>query len=156
MIRHPVRQNTTMKNILIHASKILALIIMQVNLSEAQKKIDHYSKDIIFFGKGGGIAGTETTYALLENGDLYKKAGITSKYVLVKSLTKEETKQTFKNLEFLGINTMQLNDPGNTYNFIQFKDKSHPRIVWSGNTNTPGNLKTFFTILNYYANLDQD
>ncbi len=121
-------------------------------LSLAQKKIESYSKDIIYFGKGGGFAGIEQTYALLQSGDLYKKQSIQDqKFQFIKRLKSDETKQVFSNYEFLGLRSIQLNEPGNTYTFIEYADKSGKRkITWGGTDLVPGNLKLFYSILNHH------
>lgn len=119
----------------------------------AQKKIESYPKDIIYFGKGGGFTGIETTYALLESGDLYKKQTIPDQgYQFIKRLKPEETKQVFSNYEFLGLGALQLNDPGNTYTFIEYSNKtSNNKLTWGGTDSLPGNLKLFYSILNHHV-----
>lgn len=116
----------------------------------AQKKIANYPKNIIYFGNGGGFSGLETTYGLMESGDLYKKKNLGDEYTFLTRLKSDDVKQIFLNFEFLGLATMQLNEPGNTYSFIEISnsEKKH-KLTWSGQA-APGNLKLFYSILQHF------
>lgn len=129
---------------------LLTLFFMNSTPSIAQKKLANYPKNIIYFGNGGGFAGMEFTYALLENGDLYKKKSVEDKFSFITRLSADATKQIFSNYEFLGIPAMQLNEPGNTYFFIEFSNPSEKhKLVWSGQA-APDHLKLFYSILVHY------
>jgi len=141
-----------MKVISLIRSVVFFLLIMSFNQPGlSQKKIANYPKDIIYFGQGGGFAGIETTYALLESGDLYKKQSLNdAEYTFIKRLPTGETKQIFSNYAFLGIPAMQLNQPANTYQFIEYADKaSRQKLVWGGAEDVPGNLKLYYSLLKH-------
>ena len=61
----------------------------------SQKKIANYPKDIIYFGQGGGFAGIETTYALLESGDLYNLINPPTPISLLSMRTKHPGKNLY-------------------------------------------------------------
>ena len=137
---------------------ILTLIVfmtLQPVPSIAQKKIESYAKDIIYFGKGGGFVGFETRYALLASGDLYKKQITNDRsFKFIKRLKPAESRQVFSNYTFLGLAAMELNDPGNIYSFIEFSNKTtKKKLIWGASDQVPGNLKLFYSILIHH--LDQ-
>lgn len=125
----------------------LVAILSQLQPILAQDKLDAYPDPIIYFGRGGGFTGMVTTYALLQNGDLYKKNSIGDQdFEHILKIDSTETKSIFTNYSFLGIDTMQLSEPGNTYSFISMKHKNSDlmKLVWSKSISLPGNLKTFY------------
>lgn len=45
---------------------------------------------------------------------------------------------------------MQLNQPANTYQFIEYADKaSRQKLVWGGAEDVPGNLKLYYSLLKH-------
>ncbi len=116
----------------------------------AQKfKPEKYKKAILYFGHGGGFAGAETTYALMENGRLYSKKSLTAKtFTSLIKLEKNQSAQIFNNYFFLGIPEMQLEDPGNIYKFVEYTRKQNRhRLVWGGQSPVPTNLVLFYSNL---------
>ena len=114
---------------------------------------DSYPKARIHFGSGGGVTGAITEYILLENGQLFKKSSLNETMLEAKKLIgNNQTKQLFSNYEFLGLNEVQVNKPGNLYYFVQHLngDKDH-KMTWGGGGTTPDKLKTFYTLLNNVA-----
>lgn len=122
-------------------------ILSQLQPILAQEKLDAYPDSIIYFGHGGGFTGLVTSYALLRNGDLYRKKPFSDQTMeFISKADSSETKSIFANYSFLGIDTIQLSEPGNTYYFISMKYKNDgiKKIVWSGSKSHPGNLKAFY------------
>ncbi len=116
----------------------------------AQEKMDKYPGNIIYFGYGGGFTGLVYKYALLENGDVYKKQPFEKdSFELINKVLADQLISIFNNYEFLGIDSMQLNDPGNTYTYVTFCNakKQEKKIVWNRTLQIPGNLKTFYNQL---------
>jgi hypothetical protein len=135
----------------IGSAVLLTLLFMNSIPALAQKKLANYPKNILYFGKGGGFAGMEFTYALLESGDIYQKKNVEDKFTFITRLSADDTKQIFTNYEFLGIPAMQLNEPGNTYSFIEFSNSSEKhKLIWNGQA-APDNLKLFYSILVHYV-----
>ncbi|MEO5581877.1 MAG: hypothetical protein ABIR66_04250 [Saprospiraceae bacterium] len=133
---------------------ISCLLLVNSIPAIAQKKLAKYPKSIIYFGNGGGFTGFETTYALLESGDVYKKNGFQDQCVYLCRLKPNETKQIFSNYEFLGLSAIELNEPGNTYSFIEFSNSNTKhKLTWdrSGSGTVPGNLKLFNSLLLHFV-----
>ena len=102
----------------------------------------------IRFGSGGGFTGVITEYVLLENGQLFKKVSTSDDYEVLPKLKKNRTKQIFNNYHFLNLQTIEFNQPGNLYHFIQFKNKNEEhRITWGDNHMPDQNVKLFNTTL---------
>ena len=103
----------------------------------------------IVFGSGGGYASTVKEYVLLENGQLFKKSSTNMEYEELSKVKKKEVKQIFSNYSFLNIEKINHDNPGNMYQFVEYKnqDGTH-RITWSDNTPDLENNLTIF-----YGNL---
>lgn len=104
----------------------------------------------ITFGSGGGIAGLVTDYTLLENGQLFKRSSKDKRFVPLKGVKKDRVKQAFKNFTFLGLDKMEVDDPGNLYYFIEFKSKdgTAKKLTWgNGKTEMEKTLKLFYSQL---------
>lgn len=103
----------------------------------------------IIFGSGGGFTGAVTEYTLLENGQLFKGNSLRDEFVSLKKIKKDVVKQMFKNYDFLNIGAETINDPGNLYYFIQFKDKDKQerKITWNDQSAVSDNVKTYYGIL---------
>ncbi len=101
----------------------------------------------INFGHGGGFSGMVTEYVLLDNGQLLKKMNQVDSFEMVTTVDKNQTTQLFNNYKFLNIGSVQYDQPGNMYNFIQFHhlDAEH-KIIWPGNQypDQYPNLKIFY------------
>lgn len=112
----------------------------------------NYKKAILFFGQGGGFTGAVTTYALLDNGRVFKKNTLTQpEFMYLGKLTKSDTRQLFNNYTFLGLDTFQTSEPGNIYHFVEYQLKNNRhRLTWGGPTPVPANLTLFYTLLNHY------
>lgn len=133
---------------------IFCLLLVNSVPAIAQKKLTKYPKNIIYFGNGGGFTGVETTYALLESGDIYKKNGFQQQFDYISRLKPNETKQIFSNYEFLGLSAIEFNEPGNTYSFIEFSNPTTKhKLTWdrSGTGTAPGNLRLFNSILLHFV-----
>ena len=90
-------------------------------------------------GRGGGIAGIETTYYLLENGNLFARSGFDSTYTRLRWQTPTTTKQLFSAVEnTCKIKTTIFDQPGNTYQFVGWqKRKTRHRVTWGAVDKTP-------------------
>ena len=104
---------------------------------------------ILCFGQGGGYSGMVTEYALLSNGQLFKKADRKSDYEILKRVDKDLAKQAFSNYQHLGLGDLKLNSPGNLYYFIRYENKEEGNeIVWGGKAGVKEEVKLFYKILN--------
>ncbi|MFT4664092.1 MAG: hypothetical protein ACI8YQ_002522 [Polaribacter sp.] len=104
----------------------------------------------ITFGSGGGFSGLVTDYTLLENGQLFKRSSKDKLFVPIKGVKKDAVAQAFKNFNFLGLDKMEVNDPGNLYYFIEFKTEegTAKKLTW-GNSKSEmeHTLKLFYSQL---------
>ncbi len=103
----------------------------------------------ITFGSGGGFTGATTDFTLLENGQLFKMSSLNKEYEALPKVKKEMTQQMFNNYEFLNIGHETINDPGNLYYYIRYKDKDakEHRITWNDQSEVSSNVKTYYGIL---------
>ena len=86
-------------------------------------------KEKIEFGHGGGFAGKEHRFVLLNDGRLFS---ITSDKTFISRLPSVTSDQLFTNLANLNKNIPDINEPGNTYSFIQFQEgENNARWVWN-------------------------
>ena len=85
----------------------------------------------VMFGDGGGFAKLETTYTLLENGQLFKRSGNDGKYEELRPMKPSEAKAIFEKVASLQLYKLDIYKPGNLYYFLQdVNAKTDSRIVW--------------------------
>jgi len=136
-------------------SLFMSLLFLPVLMSTSLGKIKYpanYKKPILIFGHGGGFTGAVTTFALLDNGRLFKKNSLAQPdFIYIGKLNKSDTRQLFNNYTFLGLPSMQSGEPGNIYHFVEYvlKNTSH-RLTWGGPTPVPENLALFYSLLNHF------
>lgn len=92
-----------------------------------------YNGQQIHFGNGGGFVGIETTFVLLDDGNLFKKQSFADSFqhvVLIDSIVSDSIFLEYKSLE---LNKLNINKPGNIYKFVEHhqNNQSH-KLVWSG------------------------
>ena len=88
------------------------------------------------WGSGGGFVGKETTYTLLENGQIFiRKIG--GELTDAGSTKPRKAKSLYKTSETLGLANLDFQHPGNTYSFIEvLSGDAVQRISW-GNAQHP-------------------
>jgi hypothetical protein len=65
-------------------------------------------------------------------------------------------KQVFNNVEVLKLQEINVNKPGNMYNFIRIKDKDvDHQIVWSGQDAVSEEVIKFYAILKHLAKVEE-
>lgn len=115
-----------------------------------------YPKGQIIFGSGGGFTGAVDEIFILENGDVFSKAGLDTNYVAIKTLKDPVVEQVFTNVEFLNLKEIKLNKPGNMYNFIRIKNKDvDHQIVWSGQNDVSKEVTKLYAILKHLAKVEK-
>ncbi len=133
---------------------LIALIICAATACAPKYSAIKLPSEQIIFGSGGGFVGIETSFLLLDNGQLFKKIGQDSVWAAIKSANKKIAKQYFiegRNL-FTSVKDT-INDPSNTYSFLELRDKQtgeNPRrFVWS-RTKSPSHKSAdiFYRALN--------
>ncbi|HFA51586.1 MAG TPA: hypothetical protein ENJ95_21435 [Bacteroidetes bacterium] len=92
----------------------------------------------IVFGDGGGFAGIETSYTLLQNGQLFKQVGTEGKYEELRPIKSKEAKEFFKKVASLQLYKMDIEKPGNLYYFIrEANDAIDSRVTWGAGDYLP-------------------
>ena len=99
---------------------------------------DQLPESQLRFGNGGGFAGIETTYTLLENGQLFKSSSVDTVQQELNKTKIKNAKQVFEQMTALQLDSIDLNSPGNVYQFVEKKvgTQSH-RVVWTGVSEIP-------------------
>jgi hypothetical protein len=106
----------------------------------------NYSGKIIEFTNGGGFTGAFSSIFLQEDGKLYRNGLSDTSFIKIGHLDMTLVKQIFNNYEKLGLENIQLNEPGNRYFYITMKSngKSH-KIQWGRNALSNANPSIFFS-----------
>jgi hypothetical protein len=96
----------------------------------------------IIFGDGGGFSGIETSYILLENGQLFKKSGLGTGMQELESVRKKQTEELFRKTAAIQLYKLDIHKPGNLYYFLQeVNEETDSRATWgSGDYLPPQNL----------------
>ena len=130
--------------------KLIPLSILTL-LFFAQCKVVKYTPDKlptkqVTFGEGGGFAGVETVYTLLENGQIFKQIGAESTYEELKSIKPKAAKSIFEKVHSLQLYKMDIERPGNLYYFLQEVNEAiDSRVVWgSGDYIPPASVISVF------------
>ena len=109
--------------------------------------LSSYEGKSITFGNGGGVSGIEYSKVLLDNGKLFSEENMGTSHTYLKRIRQEDADQLFLSADILQLENIELNSPGNTYKFIEFKSaNSENRIVWSAN-NASNELQILYRIL---------
>lgn len=108
----------------------------------------------IIFGEGGGFTGIETSYTLLENGQIFKQVGVENTYQELKSIKPKTAKGIFEKLHSLQLYKMDIDKPGNLYYFLQEVNETiDSRVVWgAGDYVPPSSVISVFKDLKDLAN----
>jgi hypothetical protein len=97
---------------------------------------DKLSVNQIRWGTGGGFVGKESAHILCDNGQLFNRdiLGVTAAAGKTKAA---KAKALFKTISALELAKMDMNQPGNTYSFLEYQEgDSVSRVVW-GDKNMP-------------------
>lgn len=102
---------------------------------KSQKYIaDQLPDKQLVFGGGGGIAGANNTYILLENGQLFHLDPLAETYTALKGIPKKEAASFFENLEKLALSQTDFDHPGNLYYFVEEVNGTEKhRVTWGSN-----------------------
>lgn len=82
------------------------------------------------WGNGGGYVGKETTYTLLDNGQVFvRETG--GKIAEAPTAKPKKAKALYETMESLGLSALDFQHPGNTYHFIEVLNGTNiNRISW--------------------------
>lgn len=119
---------------------VLALLTLMLTTA---CKVTKYTPDKlpirqIVFGDGGGFAGIETSYTLLENGQFFKQVGVDGAMTELKSIKSKEAKKLFDKVNSLQLFKLDIEKPGNLYYFLrQVTDHLDSRVTWGAGDYLP-------------------
>ncbi|MCC6727160.1 MAG: hypothetical protein IT258_21835 [Saprospiraceae bacterium] len=92
----------------------------------------------VVFGDGGGFTGIETSYTLLENGQLFKQVGVEGAYMELKAIKAKKAKEMFDKVNALQLFKLDIEKPGNMYYFLrQVTDHLDSRVTWGAGDYMP-------------------
>lgn len=92
----------------------------------------------IVWGDGGGFAGIETSYTLLENGQIFKQVGVNGNYTELKPIKSREAKKLFDKVNSLQLFKLDIDKPGNLYYYLrQVTDHLDSRVTWGAGDYLP-------------------
>lgn len=120
----------------------LLTILLSICSCKNQQKVaslNDYKNNIISFGSGGGFAGTETTYSVLENGQVFVSTGLaTMTTTKFKSISKKQAKILFEKAAKIDWSKPTINDPGNIYYTLGYgKGDAATKQIWGNNQVQP-------------------
>lgn len=112
----------------------------------------------IVFGDGGGFTGIETSYTLLENGQLFKQVGVEGAYTELKAIKGKQAKELFDKVNSLQLFKLDIDKPGNMYYFLrQVTDHLDSRVTWgAGDYMPPQGLVSVYRELKGIAKAQQE
>ncbi len=120
---------------------ILAVLALSSQCKHPKYTADTLPDEYLRFGDGGGFAGTETTYTLLENGQIFKATTTAPQAVELKSIKSKTADALIESAEDLGLLQLDFAYPGNIYKFIELKDDGQLRRITWGDSVHPVNEK---------------
>lgn len=124
-----------MKTILVSLT-LFALAFLWLACKQTKYTPGNFPDRQLRWGSGGGVVGKETTYTLLDNGQIFirEMGGVLTEAGSTKS---KKAKALYETIGTLGLDQINFKHPGNTYDFIEvLSGDSVNRISW-GDKNTP-------------------
>lgn len=100
----------------------------------------------LYFGSGGGFAGTFTEYMLLENGQFFKRESQAGTFEALPKVKRSQAKLLFVDWTKQEMNEQDFQHPGNLYHFVRMESKGQKhRISWGSSSHpTPDGIKQFY------------
>lgn len=107
------------------------VLILMISCKNKALTPQNYSKNMIILGNGGGFTGAVNKLYILDNGLIFREGNSDTSFIYIGKLKPSEVEQHFKTYNNIGLNNMELNEPGNRYYYITFQNKkiSH-KIQW--------------------------
>ncbi|GAB4496172.1 MAG: hypothetical protein OHK0019_27370 [Saprospiraceae bacterium] len=137
-----------MKTILI-ALTVLATAFLWLACKQSKYAPGNFPDRQLRWGSGGGIVGKETTYTLLDNGQIFIRdmGGTLTETGKAKGKT---AKALYEMIGTLGLEKLDFQHPGNTYDFIEVLNGDSVRRISWGEKNIPVDpkIKDLFNQLN--------
>jgi hypothetical protein len=118
---------------------ILAMMLMLFTACKVTKHTpDKLPIRQLVFGDGGGFVGIETSFTLLENGQLFKQVGVEGAMEELKPIKPKAAKALFDKVNGLQLFKLDIDKPGNMYYFLrQVTDHLDSRVTWGAGDYLP-------------------
>lgn len=115
------------------------------------------SSQYIATGNGGGFTGKITKYYFLDNGEVYQDSELTNAFEKVAEVSENMVTQQWRAYAQFGLKYTNLNQPGNFYYILEFKQKNaQPHtFIWQELDETEHLIATIFQNLNNAVRLTQ-
>jgi hypothetical protein len=114
---------------------------------------DDPNQTYIALGNGGGFTGKTTTYYILNNGQVYKGSDFSNEFSQIGKINKRAVAQNWSTYNNLPNEAIQINNPGNYYYFLEFKQGNKiNRMVWQELTEDAALIQTMYSNLNNTIN----
>lgn len=115
--------------------------------------IENFNGKVIIFGSKGGFTNSTTEYRIYENGQFEKYLKSAQSIEPLNRLASNQCDQIFNNFYSLGLDKMDVDEPGNMSYFIQMKNgNSNKKLRWkSADATVPHQLKQYYKILGQIA-----
>lgn len=110
-----------MRSNLSFISAILTLFFILSSCNATKFTAENLPETQLIFGNGGGFSGLVNQFLLLENGQLFEKKGGSKSFVALSKVRKKHATTIFNQLDSMAFLTMEIDQPGNIYHFIQLK-----------------------------------
>lgn len=119
---------------------IINLLLFLTGLVSCGKTNMNAPEVLLRIGNGGGFTGRETSYTLYQDGKLERDGSFIGK------ISKGDLKQIRTNMETLNLSSLDWNNPGNIYQFIELQSTSGARrMAWDPyDTEHPKALELFY------------
>lgn len=132
-----------------YLASFLLLSIFTVTACKTTKySLTNPPANTISFGDGGGFAGIETGFTILENGQIFKHNSLGDTTEL-EPIKKKEAEQHYEKFKGLRLTQLDIQQPGNLYYFIKFTTSEIAHDVTWGAADY--NIRT--DILDFYKNM---
>lgn len=116
-----------------------------------QCKVVKYTSDKLpdrqlIIGTGGGFTGIETSYTLLDNGQIFKQVGVEGALEELSSIKPKAAKALFEKLKGLQLYKLDIEQPGNLYYFLrEVNETLDSKVTWgAGDYLPPESLVGFY------------
>lgn len=112
--------------------RLLSIVLLfSIIACSSQKEVYVDNPQILSFGSMGGFTNQNTIFKLKSDGELWKYISFDQDSILVAQLKKSQTRKLFEEAYKIGLDTLDLNSPGNMSSFIQIESKTmENKVVW--------------------------
>ena len=135
--------------ILLVFSLLLAAAAQFLACKSAQHTADKLPAEQIRWGSGGGFTGKETSFALLENGQIFQFKTLDGSTTELAGTKAKAARNLFSKAKALALRDVKHDHPGNMYYFLELRDAAAGthRITWGNEMPVEPKAKDFYMML---------